>query len=188
MANNTYERKTRHSYPLLTSSRVFKSWELLLKTPILYLEGVLLSYLRSGQWLKALPQRQRTCGSMSTGDSCLDRGVRCLKEPPYWLQTVTLVSVNLVTLKANAMAAVPPTFLMCGMWEEQRVTSGEKVYWGPSWFSLWCWVPSCRLREEPWLKHFPQSWHSSGCSPACVLSCLLRFAYWLKVLPHCWHL
>ena len=49
MLNNNYERKTRHSYPLLTSSRVFKSWELLLKTPILYLEGVLLSYLRSGQ-------------------------------------------------------------------------------------------------------------------------------------------
>lgn len=31
-------------------------------------------------------------------------------------------------LKANAMAAAPPTFLMCGVWKEQRVTSGEKVY------------------------------------------------------------
>ena len=44
------------------------------------------------------------------------------------LITVTLVSVNLVTLNANAVAAVPSTFLMCGMWEEQRVTSDEKVY------------------------------------------------------------
>ena len=39
MLNNNYERKTRCSYPQLTSSRVFKSLELLLKTPILYLEG-----------------------------------------------------------------------------------------------------------------------------------------------------
>lgn len=39
-----------------------------------------------------------------------------------------LVTVNLVSLNANAMAAVPPTFLMCGMWKEQRVMSGEKVY------------------------------------------------------------
>ena len=97
---------------------------------------------------------------LSTGDSCLDQGLWCLKEPPYWLQTVTLLSVNLVSLNANAMAAVPPTFLMCGMWKEQRVTSGEKVYWGPSCFSLWCWIPSCHLREKLWLQHFPQSWHS----------------------------
>ena len=33
-----------------------------------------------------------------------------------------------MSLNVNAMAAVPLTFLMCGMWKEQRVTSGEKVY------------------------------------------------------------
>ena len=99
-----------------------------------------------------------------------------------------LVSVNLVSLNADTMATLPPTFLMCGMWKEQRVMLGEKVYWGPSWFSLWCWAPSCRLREEPWLKHFPQSWHSQGCSLVCVLLGLLRFAYWLKAFPHRWHL
>ena len=71
-----------------------------------------------------------------------------------------LVSVNLVSLNANTIATLPPTFLMCGMWKEQRVMSGKKVYWGPSWFSLWCWAPSCCLREEPRLKRFPQNWHS----------------------------
>ena len=39
-----------------------------------------------------------------------------------------LVSVNVVSLNADTMATLPPTFLMCGMWKEQRVMLGEKVY------------------------------------------------------------
>ena len=41
-----------------------------------------------------------------------------------------------MSLNANAMAALPPTFLMCGMWKEQRVTSGESLLRAFLLFSL----------------------------------------------------
>lgn len=62
------------------------SWELLLKTCILYLQTEYSLFSGVRWWLKALPQGQHTHDPLSCTKAYLDWGEWCLKQLPFWLQ------------------------------------------------------------------------------------------------------